>query len=56
VLLSVAASAKRHGINPWVYLTHVLTDLPAHPAGADQGGLLPDAWANTHGQTQQRAG
>ncbi len=28
VLLSVTASGKRHDINPWVYLTHVLTELP----------------------------
>src|SRR5262249_36251681 len=25
VLLSVAASVKRHGLDPWEYLTHVLT-------------------------------
>jgi hypothetical protein len=24
VLLSVAASAKRHGVNPWSYVKHVL--------------------------------
>jgi hypothetical protein len=24
VLLSVVASVKRHGVNPWTYLTHVL--------------------------------
>jgi hypothetical protein len=42
VLLSIAASVKRHGIDPWGYLTHVLTALPAPPAGADLTGLLPD--------------
>ncbi len=44
VLLSVTASVKRHGINPWVYLKHVLTALPARPAGADLADLLPDRW------------
>ena len=42
VLLSIAASAKRHGINPWAYLKHVLSELPARPARADLADLLPD--------------
>jgi hypothetical protein len=33
VLLSIAASVKRHGVNPWVYLKHVLTEVPARPPG-----------------------
>jgi hypothetical protein len=45
VLLSLAASVKRHGINPWAYLKHVLTELPARPTGADLADLLPDGWA-----------
>jgi hypothetical protein len=45
VLLSVTASVKRHGINPWEYLKHVLTELPARPAGADLTDLFPDACA-----------
>jgi hypothetical protein len=44
VLLSVAASVKRHGVNPWAYLTHVLTELPARRPGADLTDLLPDEW------------
>lgn len=56
VLPSIAASVKRLGINPWAYLTHVLTELPARSAGADLADLLPDAWANTHRETLQRAG
>jgi transposase len=44
VLLSVAASAKRHGVNPWVYLKHLLTELPARRPGADLADLLPDGW------------
>lgn len=28
-LLSIAASVKRHGVNPWAYLTNILTRLPA---------------------------
>jgi hypothetical protein len=42
VLLSVAASAKRHGVNPWAYLTQALTQLPARRPGADLTDLLPD--------------
>jgi hypothetical protein len=44
VRLSVAASGKRHGVNPWAYLKHVLTELPVRPAGAELTDLLPDAW------------
>ena len=42
VLLSVTVSVKRHGVNPWAYLKHVLTELPSRPAGADVTELLPD--------------
>jgi hypothetical protein len=49
VLLSLAASVKRHGVNPWVYLKHVLTELPARPAGADLTDLLPDGWSRSRG-------
>src|SRR5262249_2993752 len=45
VLLSVAASAKRHRINPWVYVQHSLTASAARPRAADFSDLLPDAWA-----------
>jgi hypothetical protein len=44
VLLSLAASAKRHGVNPWAYLTHVLTQLSARRPGADLADLLQDEW------------
>ena len=44
VLLSVVASAKRHGRNPWAYLQDVLTRLPARPPDADLSDLLPDRW------------
>jgi hypothetical protein len=47
VLLSLAASVKRHGVNPWVYLRDVLTELPARPPGADLADLLPDMWARS---------
>jgi hypothetical protein len=47
VLLSVAASAKRHGVNPWAYLRHVLTELPARPPDMDLTDLLPAAWGQT---------
>ncbi len=45
VLLSMAASAKRHAVNPWDYFKHVLTELPARPPNADLSDLLPDNWA-----------
>ncbi|HJZ53744.1 MAG TPA: transposase domain-containing protein [Gemmataceae bacterium] len=44
MLLSVAASVKRHGLDPWKYLKHVLTELSARPEGADIADLLPDRW------------
>jgi transposase len=44
VLLSLAASVKRHAVNPWAYLKQVLTELPAKPQGADLTDLLPDLW------------
>jgi hypothetical protein len=44
VLLSLAASVKRHGVNPWAYLKHVLTELPARRSGADLSDLLQDVW------------
>ncbi|MDB5308761.1 MAG: Transposase family protein [Gemmataceae bacterium] len=47
VLLSICASIKRQGINPWVYLKHVLTELPTRPPSADLTDLLPDAWARS---------
>jgi hypothetical protein len=47
VLLSISASTKRQAINPWVYLKHVLTELPARPPGADLTDLLPDVWARS---------
>jgi len=43
VLLSLCASAKRHGLNPCAYLTDVLTRMSAKPT--DLTPLLPDAWA-----------
>jgi transposase len=56
VLLSVCASATRHRLDPWSYLTHVLSELPARRAGADLGDLLPDAWGKSRGETHRRAG
>jgi transposase len=45
VLLSVAASVKRHGISPWAYVRHLLTKSAARPPDADRSDLLPEAWA-----------
>jgi transposase len=47
VLLSVTASVKRHGLDPWVYLKHVLTELPAGPPRTGLSDLLPDLWARS---------
>jgi transposase len=46
VLMSLCVSAKRHGLNPWAYLSDVLTQLATKPADATH--LLPDAWAKRH--------
>lgn len=50
-LLSVCASAVRHGLNVWSYLRDLLGVLPARPPGADVSDLLPDAWAVSHPRT-----
>jgi hypothetical protein len=47
VLLSLCGSARRHRLNPRVYLTDVLTRLAARPA-ADPEDFLPNAWAKRH--------
>ena len=46
VLMSLCASAKRHALNPWAYLTDLLDRLAAKPA--DVTLLLPDARAKRH--------
>lgn len=46
VLLSIAASAKRHGINPWAYVKHVLPVSAGRSQSADFSDLLPDVWAH----------
>jgi transposase len=56
VLLSVCASATRHRLDPWAYLTHVLTKLPARSVGADLTDHLPDVWAKSRGEPRLRAG
>ena len=47
VLLSLTASVKRHGVNPWLYFKHVLAELPARPLGTDLTDLLPDVWGRS---------
>jgi transposase len=44
VLTSLVASCKRHGIDPWCYLSDVLARVPSHPADR-VAELLPDIWA-----------
>jgi transposase len=48
VLLSVAASAKRHRLNPWAYIKHILATSAARTPDADFSDLLPDAWAQAN--------
>ena len=40
----MAASAKRHGVNPSAYVQHILTASAARPRAAEFSDLLPDAW------------
>ncbi|WP_202920213.1 IS66 family transposase [Urbifossiella limnaea] len=54
VLLSVCAGATRHRLDPWAYLTHVLSELPTRSTGADLTDLLPDVWAKAHARVRQR--
>ena len=42
VLLSLCATAKRHGLNPWLYVKDVLDQLATHPE--DVTPFLPDVW------------
>jgi hypothetical protein len=48
--VSITTSVKWHGINPWSYLKHVLTELPTRPAGADSAGHLPGAGGALEGR------
>lgn len=47
VLLSLAASTKRHRLTPWEYFKHLLTELPARPTNTDLADLLPAVWARS---------
>lgn len=46
VLFTILASAKRHRIEPWAYVTDVLVKLAAETTDLD--ALLPDRWAQAH--------
>ena len=48
VLLSLCASAKRHALNPWAYLTDVLDQFAKQSVAIEMPGLLPDAWSYRH--------
>jgi transposase len=56
VLLSVTASVKRHGLNPWLFLRDALSQLPGRPAGADVTDLLPDVWSRARAECGAVAG
>jgi transposase len=55
VLLSVCASARRHRLDPWAYLAHVLSELTTRAAGADLNDLLPNEWPKPSGRAGPRA-
>lgn len=54
ILLSIIASAKHCSVEPWAWLSAVLSELPVRLASASATGppdlsdLLPDAWLKTH--------
>jgi transposase len=52
ILLGIVASAKHCQVEPWAWLSAVLTELPLRLATAtgppDLSDLLPDAWLKTH--------
>ena len=56
ILLSIIASAKHCGVEPWAWLNAILTELPRRLASAHSTGppdlrdLLPDAWLKAHPQ------
>ena len=53
VLFTMTASCKRHGIDPFRYLTDVLRRLPT-TARDGLTELLPDVWFQTHPQAARK--
>lgn len=56
VLLSVCASAARHGLDPWSYLRVVFDGLARRPTGQEAGDLLPDVAARSGSRVLTPAG
>jgi transposase len=56
VLLSICASARRNGLDPWAYLTHALAEMPARATGSDLADLLPDTWGRPRAGPPPMAG
>jgi hypothetical protein len=48
VLMSIAASVKRHGLNAWVYVKDILSASAGRKPDADFNDLLPDLWGQRH--------
>ena len=46
IVYSIIASAKRHHVEPWAYLSDVLLNL--HDSDDDLDRLLPDKWLTSH--------
>jgi hypothetical protein len=43
IVLSILSTCRRHGVEPWAYLTDVIQRLTANP-GTDLEELLPYNW------------
>jgi transposase len=43
ILSSITSTCRRHGVNPQLYLTQLLTNLPVTPI-SELAGWLPDQW------------
>ena len=56
VLLSVCASAQRNRLDPWAYLTQLLSELAARAPGSDFSDLLPDSWGRPRAGPTSMAG
>ena len=56
VLLSIAASVKRRGVNAWVYVKHVQTECAARQPQADFSDLLPDVWGRVQAEKAAAVG
>ena len=50
ILMSLIASCKNNGVEPWAYLRDVLGRLATEPDPTELQRLLPDAWLSENPQ------